>query len=237
MEPFRPPAGPGPIRAVFGPPRKRTSRRSERRTGTRVQRDDPSSKVHEDKHDDELDDDDDDAANDFKISSKDPRCPQIKVGVPKPTSGHQELHHEASSQDIAPSRIWELENKIPKATSGNQERVRDPRARRERAKHEIRTCDDAHAAQCTQKPCKIRGFLGAPFEHIICTKPLSYFSFLCKLCSALDFPNGPLDTKNFKVSRRDSRCPEVGLGIRKRTSGHLKVEILNGPLDTSNSKS
>ena len=186
MEPFRPPAGPGPIRAVFGPPRKRTSRRSERRTGTRVQRDDPSSKVHEDEHDDELDDDDDDdddddAANDFKISSKDPRCPQIKVGVPKPTSGHQELHHEASSQDIAPSRIWELENKIPKATSGNQEFVRDPRARRERTKHEIRTCDDAHAAQCTQKPCKISGFLGVHFEHIICTKPLLYFSCLCKL--------------------------------------------------------
>ena len=38
LEPFRPPAGPGPIRAVFGPPRTRTSRRPERRTGTRVQR-------------------------------------------------------------------------------------------------------------------------------------------------------------------------------------------------------
>ena len=184
LGPFRPPAGPGAIRAVFGPPRKRTSRRPERRTGTRVQRDDPSSKVHEDEHDDELDDDDDDAANDFKISSKDPRCPQIKVGVPKPTSGHQELHHEASSRDIAPSRIWELENKIPKATSGNQEFVRDPRARRERTKHEIRTCDDAHAAQCTQKPCKISGFLGVRFEHIICTKPLLYFSCLCKLVLA-----------------------------------------------------
>jgi len=91
-----------------------------------------SSKVRDDEHDDELDDDDDDdAAKDLKISSKDPRCPQIKVGVAKPTSGHQELHHEAPSQDIAPSRIWELQNKIPKATSGNPELVRDPRARRE----------------------------------------------------------------------------------------------------------
>ena len=128
LEPFRPPAGPGPIRAVFGPPRTRTSRRPERRTGTRVQRDDPSFKVHDDEHDDELDDDDDDdAANDFKISSKDPRCPEVKVGVPKPTSGHQELHHDASSQDIAPSKISELENRIPKPTSGHQELDRKSR--------------------------------------------------------------------------------------------------------------
>ena len=43
----------------------------------------------------------------------------------------------------------------------------------------------------------------------------------------------------------NQRCPEVGLGIpkptprsrnSKRTSGHLKVEILNRPLDTSKSK-
>ena len=106
LEPFRPPASPGPIRAVFGPPRKRTPRQPERRTGTRVQRDDPSSKVHEDEHDDELDDDDDDdAANDFKISSKDPRCPQIEVPrrsrrhVKKPTSCEegQGASHEGRS--------------------------------------------------------------------------------------------------------------------------------------------
>ena len=34
-EPFRPPASPGPIWAVFGRSRKRTSREPERRTGTR----------------------------------------------------------------------------------------------------------------------------------------------------------------------------------------------------------
>ena len=106
LEPFRPPASPGPIWAVFGPSRKRTSRRPERRTGTRVQRDDPSLKVNDDEHDDEHDEhDDDDDANKFKVSSKDPRCPEVKFRIPKPTSGHQELHHEASSQDIAPSQI------------------------------------------------------------------------------------------------------------------------------------
>ena len=70
LEPFRPPAGPGPIRAVFGPPRTRTSRRPERRTGTRVQRDDPSFKVHDDEHDDELDDDDDDDATTSRSRQK-----------------------------------------------------------------------------------------------------------------------------------------------------------------------
>ena len=135
LEPFRHPAGPVPFRAVFGPPRNRTSRRPERRTGTRVQRDDPSLKVNDDEHDDEHhEDDDDDDANKFKVSSKDPRCPDVKFRIPKPTSGHQELHHEASSQDIAPSQIikTELENKIPKPTSGHQELVRNSRSRSER---------------------------------------------------------------------------------------------------------
>ena len=129
LEPFRPPASPGPIWAVFGPSRKRTSRRPERRTGTRVQRDDPSIKANDDEHDDEHhEDDDDDDANKFKVSSKDPRRPEIKFRIPKPTSGHQELHHEASSQDIAPSQITkrsELENRIPKPTSGHQAPVRN----------------------------------------------------------------------------------------------------------------
>ena len=90
LEPFRPPASPGPIWAVFGPSRKRTSRRPERRTGTRVQRDDPSLKVNDDEHDDEHhEDDDDDDANKCKVSSKDPRRPEIKFRIPKPTSGHQ----------------------------------------------------------------------------------------------------------------------------------------------------
>ena len=79
LEPFRPPAHPGQIRAVFGPPRKRTSRRPERRTGTRVQRDDPTFKV-DDEHDDEHDEeDDDDAGSNFKVSSKKIRSVQRSV--------------------------------------------------------------------------------------------------------------------------------------------------------------
>ena len=138
-EPFSGPSGGGPERDVSGRSKRESSiniRTCERR------------REH-------------DAANDFKISSKDPRCPEVKVGVPKPTSGHQELHHEASSQDIAPSKISELENRIPRPTSGHQELVRDSRARRKRTKSRSENATTHMQRSTHRNHAKSLVFLGA----------------------------------------------------------------------------
>ena len=89
------------------------------------------------------------------LVKKDPRCPEVGLGIPKPTSGHQALQHEASSQDIARSQITTIgipKNRLPKPTSGHQELVGDPRAREEKEQsREQNKCDDTRAAQRAQK--------------------------------------------------------------------------------------
>ena len=80
------------------------------------------------------------------LVKKDARRQEVGSGSPKPTSGHQELPHEASSKDIAPSEITTIgtpKKRNPKPTSGHRDLVGDPRAPRERRKSRSKkTCDD-----------------------------------------------------------------------------------------------
>ena len=132
-----------------------------------------------------------------EVSRQDPRCPEVGIGTPKPTSGHQELQHDASSKDIAPSKITTIgtpKKRNPTPTSGHQELVGDPRARKERTKSRSKNMR----------------------RH-------TYSAARTKTMQNQCFFKGPIHTSNSKVSSKDRRCPEVKLGIPKLTSGHQEV--------------
>ena len=131
------------------------------------------------------------------LVKKDPRCPEVGLGTPKPTSGHQELQRDASSKDTTASKITTIgtpKKRNPKPTSGHQELVGDPRARRERTKSR-------------SKNMRRRTYSAARTET------------MQNQC----FSKGPIHTSNSKVSSKDRRCPEVKLGIPKPTSGHQEL--------------
>ena len=65
---------------LFGPSPKKTSRRPERRTGTRVQTRNPSPRLNDEEHNGEHEKDDDIVAtNNFKVSSKKIRGVQMSA--------------------------------------------------------------------------------------------------------------------------------------------------------------
>ena len=198
----------------MGPSQKTTSGRPVRRTGKRVQRDTTRIRKSTTRRT---------TASTRTTTTttppttlqglvkKDARRQEVGSGSPKPTSGHQELPHEASSKDIAPSEITTigtpkreilnrpLDTEISSATLEHQEKEES----RDRRRHAT-----------TQTRSALR------------TKTMQNQWFL----------KGPIHISNSKVASKDQRCPEVGLGIPKPTSGHQELESLATRSEVSRSQ-
>ena len=75
----------------------------------------------------------------FQVSRQDPKCPEVKLGIPKPTSGHQQVTRPRCPEvglgifDPISERSRKVKSRKCKPTSGHQEhpaKVADRKKRR-----------------------------------------------------------------------------------------------------------
>ena len=97
----------------------------------------------------------------FQVSRQDPKCPEVKLGIPKPTSGHLKENRRSRCPDVGLGNLDFIFRTIAKntsrkikPTSGHQRRPTDAidqQKRRRRSKTDTKTSS-------TSKPCKTIGF-------------------------------------------------------------------------------
>ena len=97
-------------------------------------------------------------------SPKDPKCPVIRLGIPKPTSGHQQVTPSRCPEvglgnlDSTSERSQKVKSRKRKPTSGHQERPAKVVDRKKRRRQNEDANNDFEHIQTMQNHCVFIGF-------------------------------------------------------------------------------
>ena len=100
----------------------------------------------------------------FQVSRQDPKCPEVKLGIPKPTSGHQQVTRSRCPEvglgnlDSTSERSQKVKSRKRKPTSGHQERPAKVVDRKKRRRQNKDANNDFEHIQTMQNHCVFIGF-------------------------------------------------------------------------------